>query len=212
MQRPWISTNLAISADGKISSRDHRPSDWTSEKDFQLLRKLRCGADALLVGRGTVDTDRMTMRVEDQEIQPLRCIVSRHGEMQDDHPIFSTGGGDIHMLATEAYRGSQGDRLQVHEGSLADFLKTLREDLGVEHLHCEGGGQLIRALAELDAIDEFKLTWAGHTILGGKDSPTATGIPGEYLPQSCQYEIREFEADADTGECYLSFSRKQAQS
>lgn len=211
MKRPRISCNLAISADGKISSPGHRPANWTSEEDLQLLKKLRRGADALMVGRGTADTDRMTMTVEDQDTQPLRCIVSRHGELTAEHPIFSREGGKIHLLATQGYRGDHGDQVTVHECSLMEFLETLRRDHGVQHLHCEGGGQLIRELAEHDVIDELHITWAGHTLLGGRESPTLSGVLGEHLGSSRDFELSKFEHCAEIGECFLTYRRTKSQ-
>ena len=64
MPRPWISTNLAISADGKIDSTASRPSGWTSRDDHARLLKLRESADALIVGCGTSEADRMTLTVQ----------------------------------------------------------------------------------------------------------------------------------------------------
>lgn len=208
MNRPRISCNLAISADGKISSAGHRPSDWTSAADRQRLKQLRCGKDALMVGRGTVETDRMTMTVEGTGSQPLRCIVSRHGLLGNEHPVFCRAGGDIHLLATEGYRGHHGDKATIHECSLSRFLQTLHEDHAVRWLHCEGGGQLIRALAELDFIDDIHLTVAGHTLLAGSSTPTLTGPPGDFLSPGRAFALRHFEPMAETGECFLTYGRR----
>src|SRR5687768_15559057 len=78
MPDPWLSTNLAISADGKISSVHHLPSRWTSAEDHRRLLELRASADALLVGRGTWENDRMTLTAPQN---PLRCVVSREGNL-----------------------------------------------------------------------------------------------------------------------------------
>ena len=205
MNRPRISCNLAISADGKISSVGHRPSNWTSGSDLQRLKDLRIGKDALMVGRGTLETDRMTLTAESGK--PLRCIVSRHGELSSDQPIFSSKGGPIHLLCTDGYRGSL-DQVTVHEASVAEFLEMLHDQLGIESLHCEGGGQLVRELAKLDAIDDLHLTLAGHTLLGGSQSPTLSGMLGDYLKASNTFEIKAFEPQSDTGECFLTYRRR----
>ncbi|NJM36914.1 MAG: RibD family protein [Akkermansiaceae bacterium] len=167
-RRPHISINLAISADGKISSSPPRPSGWTSPADHARLLELRENADAILIARGTLDADRMTLTVPGKSIQPLRCIVSRTGRIDPQHPIFQKPGGDIHLLATAGAAGEIDPRVTVHQGALTDFLGKLARDFQVRRLHCEGGGQLIRSLAEIDAIDEFHLTLAGHTLSGEK--------------------------------------------
>ena len=202
MTRPRISINFAISADGKISSAAKRPSGWTSAEDKALLKKLRVGADALMVGRGTWEADCMTLTAPGD---PWRCVVSRSGKFDPAHPLFHTPGGPIHLLATEdeapAIPGTTG-----HTGSLADFLTSLATS-GIHRLHCEGGGELTRELAALDAIDEIHLTWAGHTLFGGRGAPTISGVPGDFLPASRAYELVEFDPRPDTGECFLSYQR-----
>jgi riboflavin biosynthesis pyrimidine reductase len=208
MVRPRISTNLAISADGKISSANRIPSGWTSDEDHQLFLKHREGVDAILVGRGTLDADHMTMTGPGN---PLRCIVSRRGMLDPAHPLFTTPGGPIHLLVTgdEALELPPSLRAQVtvHHLTLAEFLDHLATKLAISTLHCEGGGQLIRALAEIDAIDAFHLTLAGHTLFGGCEAPTATGIPGGFLPRAVNFRLTRFDPRPDLGECFLSYER-----
>jgi riboflavin biosynthesis pyrimidine reductase len=208
MQRPWISTNLAISADGKLTSVARRPSGWTSAADHARLLELRQSADALMVGRGTLEADHMTLTVPGKSRQPLRCIVSRTGEIPPDQPVFHKSGGPIHLLATENPTSTNHPGVIRHCGSLAGFLETLAADHQVKHLHCEGGGTLIRTLAELDVIDEFHLTLAGHTLFGGFGAPTATGVPADFLPGSRNHELSRFDPRPESGECFLSYRRR----
>ena len=207
MERPWISVNFAISADGKISPVEKRPSGWTSAEDHRRLLDLRTGADALMVGKGTLEADRMTMTVPGAEKQPLRCIVSRSGRVSQDHPVFHSAGGQIHLCVT----GEQPVNVPgaiVHHLPLGGFLSMLASDFSVKHLHCEGGGELVKELMELDAIDEFHLTLAGHTLFGGLAAPTVTGIPGDFPARSLEFEISRFEAGAGRGECFLTYRRR----
>ena len=208
MSLPWISANLAISADGKISDARHRPSGWTSPADHDRLISLRRDADALMVGRGTLEKDRMSLRSPDSVKPPLRCVVSRSGRISPDHPLFHTEGGAVHLLITGTVASPALPGVTIHRQTLSDFLKTLAESHGVGRLHCEGGGELIRSLAELDLLDELHLTLAGHTMFGGTDSPTATGIPGDFLPGGRSFTLHGFEPQPETGECFLTYRRK----
>lgn len=208
MTRPWISANFAVSADGKITNVAHRPSGWTSRTDHRRFLELRRGADALLVGRGTLIADRMTMTVPDQAIQPLRCVVSTRAQIPGDHPLFQTSAGPIHVLATEGNEDSILPGAIVHHGSLAGFLDTLATRFAVKRLHCEGGGTLIRALSDMDALDELHLTLGGHTVFGGHQAPTTTGIPGSFLPKSIEFELVHFEPLHSEGECFLTYRKR----
>jgi riboflavin-specific deaminase-like protein len=205
MPRPWISCNLAVSADGKITSTQKQSSTWTSAADHARLISLRQKADALMIGRGTLDADRMSLTVPGKSPQPLRCVVSQHGNLSPEHPVFHTPGGAIHILTTDGGNPNPQLPATFHHLSLMEFLKTLSKTHGVNHLHCEGGGQLIRSLAEMDAIDEFHITLAGHTIWGGQKAPTATGLLETFLPQARSLEISHFEPHPESGECFLSF-------
>ena len=207
MLRPRISINLAISVDGKISSTPPRPSGWTSPADHARLLELRGNADAILVGRGTLESDQMTLTVPGKPKQPLRCIVSRSGEIEPTHPVFHKPGGDIHLLVTGAFTGVVNPQVTLHRQSLLEFIVELSSKFHVQTLHCEGGGQLIRALVELDVIDEFHLTLAGHTLFGGFAASTVTGIPAEFLPQSLAFELTHFQPQA--GECFLTYTRRR---
>ena len=207
MLRPHISINVAISVDGKISSTPPRPSGWTSQDDHARLLELRGNADAILVGRGTLEADRMTLTVPAKLKQPLRCIVSRSGEIEPTHPVFHKPGGDIHLLVTGKFTGAAHPQVTLHQQTLLEFIGELATDFHVQTLHCEGGGQLIRALTELDVIDEFHLTLAGHTLFGGLASSTATGISAEFLPHSLAFELTHCEPRG--GECFLSYTRRR---
>lgn len=207
MSTPWISVNLAISADGKISPERRIPSGWTSAADHQRLLDLRRGADALLVGKGTLVADQMTLTVPGEIEQPLRCIVSRSGEIDPNHPVFHRPGGQIHWCSTTGADGPEIPGVTVHRSSLADFLTILGTTHGARRIHCEGGGQLVRELMELDRIDEFHLTVAGHTLFGGARSPTPTGVPGDFACPSRGFQITAFEFLREAGESFLTCRR-----
>lgn len=209
-RRPWISANLAVSADGKTGDVAGHPSGWTSRADHERLLELRATADALLVGRRTLIADRMTLTCPDRENQPLRCVVAGDAEIPESLPLLARAGGDIHWLDTgggkAAAKAPAG--VTIHHMTLAEFLTIMRGNLEIEHVHCEGGGTLIRMLAEMDAIDELHLTLAGHTIFGGQNAPTLTGNPDVYLPQSRDFALTGFRESPGTGECFLTYRRR----
>lgn len=215
MSRPVVLINFAITADGKVSTVNRDPARFTSKRDLGRLLEIRGRADALLVGRTTLEADNMTMSIPDELTpprQPLRCIASRTGSFDLTHRVFHSPGGPIHLLATGAPEGYDPSPYEasgaiVHRTSLQAFLHTLVEDYEVKTLLCEGGGTLARSLAEMNALDEVYLTWAGHTLFGGAQAPTITGALGEHLPASLEFDLTHFEP-LDNGECFLSYRRK----
>lgn len=202
-----ISANFAISADGKISSSDRRPSGWTSREDHQRLLDLRRSADAILVGRRTLLADNMSLTVPDALQQPLRCVASASGNLTGEEKIFHTRGGAIHLWCQHAPAITRPD-VTLHRGDLLDFLHALHHDHGVNHLHCEGGGELLRLLIEHDLLEELHLTWAAHTLFGGATAPTIIGEPGHPLDISRHFSLIHFDPRPELGEVFLSYRRK----
>lgn len=210
---PRITANFAISADGKISDETHRPSGWTSREDHARLNELRRGADALMVGRRTLIADRMSLRVRDQEWQPLRCVVSNSGHLTGEEPIFHQLGGPIHLLCPIGSTVPQGKNITPHHGTLGDFLEALHLHHGVNHLHCEGGGTLMKSLIEVHPPDVFHLTWAAHTLFGGNTSPTISGqasanpLEALDIPQSIHYRLSHALPSSCGTEMFLTYAR-----
>ena len=181
-----ISLNLALSADGKISTTGKSPAHFTSNEDLERLLTLREEADAILVGRSTLEADRMTMTAKEK--QPWRCVISHRGQFDPDHPFFHEEGGPRHLIITG--EGPDPDLpATIHRTDLAGFLAQLRINPNVDSLLCEGGGSLVKELFALDVVDEINLTWAPHTLFGGHQAPTLTGLPGSFLPSSRSYEL-----------------------
>ncbi len=218
MTRPTVLLNFAITADGKVSTVNKDPAHFTSQADLQRLLEIRMRSDAILVGRGTLEADEMSVTIPPElqpPRQPLRCVVSRSGKFDLSHKVFHTRGGALHLLATHPapdYDPSlyEAAGATVHRESLAEFLETLSTGHAVSTLLCEGGGTLVRALAELDAIDEINLTFAGHTLFGGADAPTITGHLGKHLPAALEFKLTHFEP-LDNGECFLTYRRSGGQ-
>jgi 2,5-diamino-6-(ribosylamino)-4(3H)-pyrimidinone 5'-phosphate reductase len=206
LQHLVISANFAISADGKISSFPQRPSGWTSREDHQRLLDLRRGADAILVGRRTLLADRMSLTVPGLAKQPLRCIASASGHLSGGETIFRTPGGGIHLWCPTP-PATLPEAVIPHHGSLTEFLLTLHHDYGVQRLHCEGGGTLMRLMLEQDLLDELHLTWAAHTLFGGTQSPTISGATGIPLPHTKHFCLTHFDPRPDLGEVFLSYRR-----
>ena len=202
-----ISANFAISADGKISSLNHRPSGWTSRQDYQRLLDLRKSADAIFVGRKTLIADNMSLTIPHQIQQPLRCIASASGSLTGDENIFRREGGEIHLWCQQSPTANLSN-VTIHHGSLMDFLRTLHENYRVQKLHCEGGGELMRSLLEIDCLDELYLTWAGHLLFGGSTAATISGCPGVSPEKSHHFELRHIEPVKDCDEVFLTYKRR----
>ena len=203
-----IILNFALSADGKIGTKSGGPSKFTSQKDLERLWKIRSSADAIIVGRGTLESDSMSMTLPDRPLssQPKRIVVSKRGKFDYNHPLFHTSGGEIHLISTDGLISDSPNEVMTHQMSLFNFIDYAQDKLNISTLLCEGGGKLAKALADLGIIDEINLTLAGHTYIGGKNAPTLLGQISDHLPNSQHFNLTHFEP-LENSECFLTYSK-----
>lgn len=229
VKRPFVLAHFAITADGKISTRAFTPARFTSPADKRRLQETRAMADAVLAGRGTVTMDNMSMGLSAKDLRearsarglppvPLRVIVSNSGRVDLDGKAFRYPASPLVIFSTsrmpERLRADVARRAElfIFSGKSVDLLgalQILHTDFGVKRLVCEGGGTLLRALAEKDLLDGIRLTVA-PIVFGGSSAPTLTGLPGEFLRPPREFRFTQFSVEND--ECLLEAVRCRTKS
>ena len=207
--RPFVTANFIITADGRISTRRRTPADFGSARDKRRLIEIRESCDAVLAGARTVATDNMTMCVPGAR-QPVRVVLSASGRINPALRLFTRRTSPILIFSTtrmpRAVQTALAGRAALHfdEGcvDLAEMMRTLRREHGIRRLVCEGGARVFRSLLAAGLVDELHLTIAPR-ILGGAKAPTLTGIAGDFLPHSTRLELREMRVF--DGECFLRY-------
>jgi riboflavin-specific deaminase-like protein len=225
-RRPLVIAHFAMTADGKTSTRAFTPALFTSPADKRRLQEVRAGADAVLAGRGTVAKDSMSMGLSRQDLReeresrglppvPLRVIVSNAGNLDPAWKVFKYTASPLVIFSTSRMPArlragiARKAELFLFPGRTVDLqksLEVLRSEFGVKRLVCEGGGTLLRSLAELDLVDGICLTIA-PAIFGGRMAPTLTGLPGAFLDRPREFEI--VHQSVLNGECFLELRRKK---
>src|SRR5947199_5011536 len=97
-KRPFVSITFAMTVDGKITTRDFGPVDFTSREDKLHLFRQRALADAVMIGHSTLKRDNVRLGLPDdlreerikrgQTRGPLRVIVSNEGKIDNHLKIF----------------------------------------------------------------------------------------------------------------------------
>ena len=219
---PEVAVNFSLTWDGRIATRNRSRSDFSSLRDKHRLLEIRASGDALLVGRVTLETERMRMGIGDAALQaarvasgkspePLRVVVSGSGRIDPDAPLFQTEGAPILIFSTvqmpAATRAALEGRATLHlgEGERVDLhamLQTLHRQYRVRRLICEGGPTLLRGLLEANLVDELNITFCPR-LFGGADAPTLTGGPGAFLPAAVECKLEAMETLE--GECFARY-------
>ena len=223
--RPLVTVHFALTIDGKVSTAGHTPAQFTSAHDKRRLLEVRSKNDAILVARGTLEKDRMSLGLPDQNLrnerlrrgaseEPLRVIVSGSGEISSDLPILKSSGAPIVLYTTSRISSSKRTDLEakvaIYEAGkdhvdLNYVMRHLFSHYQVRAVVCEGGPTLVRSLAEVDLIDRIVLTVAAK-LFGGRLAPTLTGLPGDFLPASRHFQLVNIEIGDN--EFYLTYEHE----
>jgi riboflavin-specific deaminase-like protein len=222
--RPFVIATFAMTADGKVTTKNFGPVDFTSREDKLHLFRQRAVADAVLLGHTSLERDnvRLGVPVELQELRikrghsrsPLRVIVSNKGRIDDRLKIFQSDVSPIIIFSTKRMPPKNQKALRktatlhltaAREVDLDAMLKTLRNQYKVRTLACEGGPTLFRSLLKQGLVDQLNLTIAPY-MFGGREAPTLTGLSKKFFPESVHCSLLEMRTIGD--ECFLTYRIK----
>src|SRR5437764_2114277 len=179
--RPFVIATFAMTADGKATTKNFVPVDFTSREDKLHLFRQRGLADAVLLGHTSLERDNVRLGLpadlqesrikRGQSRSPLRVIVSNKGRIDERLKLFQSDISPIIIFSTKRMpRKTQktlAKKAELHLSDaehvdLAAMLETLRNQYSVRTLACEGGPTLFRALVERGLIDQLNLTIAPY--------------------------------------------------
>ncbi len=216
-------SNFAVTADGKITTRNFTPSDFSSPEDKRRFLEIRATGDAVIVGRGTLEADSMTMGMPEAKLRaarvrrgqaayPVRVIVSDSGRIDPGLPVFSKDFSPIHIFSTTRMPTAMRKKLEkvaiVHCADevavdLAAMLRLLETEYGIQRAVCEGGATLFRSLVEAGLVDEMHLTLCPR-VFGGAKAVSLTGLAGDFLAVSARWRLAAMAVIGE--ECFLRYA------
>ena len=211
-----------MTVDGKITTKNFSPVDFTSREDKTHLLRQRALGDAVLIGHSTLKHDNVRLGLPDPKMReerigrgqtayPLRVIVSNEGRIDASLKIFQVDISPIVIFSTTRmpprYQKALREKATLHlsdsgEVDLAWMMRQLRQDYGVRMVACEGGATLFRGLLEQDLVDELNLTIAPY-LFGGANAPTLTGLSKSFLPRSIRCTLTDMRVVGE--ECFLTY-------
>jgi riboflavin-specific deaminase-like protein len=222
---PFVSINVATTADGKLAPAHRRFVPFTSKRDHRLLHELRAQADAVMSGARTIDSSAVSLGPGGKKYRELRLknglaeynlrvVVSGSGTVNPRAEIFRHTFSPIIILTTARARPAALRRLQdlgaiihlcgEHEIDFPAALHWLRREWNVRRLLCEGGGEINAALLRAHLVDQIHLTLCPK-IFGGRTAPTlADGLGPEHLADTVRLRFQSARRAGD--EMFLAYS------
>jgi 5-amino-6-(5-phosphoribosylamino)uracil reductase len=192
---------MVASADGRATLTG-RTAPMSGAADRELFHHLRAAADGILVGAGTVRTERYGRVTKTDALRALReeaglnpdgvaVIVSGSLGLPPDLPLFQEPAAKVIVItASEGeIEGVPADIDYVRTGGdprLGPALGELRTRHGIRSLLCEGGPTLNGSLFAEGLVDELFVTIANMIAGTGED---LTIVDGEPLPEAVALEL-----------------------
>lgn len=173
--RPFVHVNCAMSADGKIAGVDRKQVRISSEEDMKRVKDLRKKYDAILVGVGTViaDNPHLTVKGLDYDSNPIRVVIDPHGRTPEDALVLNEDAPTV-IVTTESCEVEFDCEETIVCGDEIDLkymLEQLAEEIGVEKLLVEGGGETIASFFKAGLVDRYTV-FVGGLVIGGRTAPT----------------------------------------
>jgi riboflavin-specific deaminase-like protein len=191
-ERPYVAVNMVATVDGRATVSG-RTAPISSVADRQVFHALRTRVDAVMVGAGTVRTERYGRLVRDParraqrraaglDPDPLAIVVSGRLDIPADVPLLQDPAQRVVIItASEAVIAGVAARVAYLRSSPVDLpaaLALLRSEHGVRSILCEGGPRLNGSLLTDGLIDELFLT-TSPTLAGSAGALTIiTGTAG----------------------------------
>ena len=188
--RPYLVLNMVASLDGKATV-EGRTRELGSDADRVLFHHLRTQADALVVGAGTVRTERYGRAVRSPELRAKReeegldpdlltVVVSGRLNLPADLPLFQDPESRV-VIATAAGHELAGTRAHIDYLRTGDdlplLLARLRDERGVRSVLCEGGPTLNSYLLAAGLVDELFLSLSPQLVGGTEEVTIVNGRP-----------------------------------
>lgn len=185
-----VVVNAAVSADGKLSTRDREQIAISGPRDFDRVDALRAESDAVMVGVGTVLADDPSLTVDSatrrderracgRPPNPARVVADSRLRTPTDARILSDDAATFLLASADA----PPDAVAAVERAGATVVRAgeSRVDLpaaldalgthGIGQLMVEGGGEIIASLFAAGLVDRLSV-FVGSLLIGGRDAPT----------------------------------------
>jgi diaminohydroxyphosphoribosylaminopyrimidine deaminase/5-amino-6-(5-phosphoribosylamino)uracil reductase len=181
---PFVTLKAAASLDGKTAARDGSSKWITGESARDDVQRLRAGADAIVVGAGTVLADDPSLTVRDPSYTgraPLRVVVDAAGRVPADAAVFDASAptlvatiGSADQRHVDGWAAAGADVVELDEDrsghvSIAAMLGHLGKR-DVQGLVVEGGATLAWSFVRDGLVDRVVL-YLAPKLVGGDEAP-----------------------------------------
>lgn len=223
MTRPYVLMNMAMSADGKISTHEEKSVQFSSVEDRRVMDTVRVKADAILIGANSLRIDGIHLWIKDKSLveqrlhqgqcpHPINIVISKSLDLPHDCRFFKFAHTEKWIITSEHTTAVDRQRFadvatvfplpeidgRIDPGAVMAFLHAQ----GIKTLLLEGGSQLNFQMIARHFVDEFYVTIC-PLIIGGDGVTTPVGGTGFSQEQFRNLELQSFRQHE--GEIFLHY-------
>jgi 2,5-diamino-6-(ribosylamino)-4(3H)-pyrimidinone 5'-phosphate reductase len=216
--RPFVTLNVAMTADGKTDTIARQGAAISSDHDMERLDRLRAHSDAVMVGGHTLigDDPRLTVKSDSLraerlsnglEENPVKVGIVTNAALHEDSRFLTAGPARTIIFTTTQTDAAQIARLHqrgvqvfVTDGPRVDLEIALQQlkQTGVQCLLVEGGGTLNGELLNHNLVDEIIL-YVAPLIFGGANAPTFVSGAGLQREKAISLQLIDVDRHSDGG-------------
>lgn len=216
--QPYITINVAMTADGKIDTVERQGAKISSPADWERVDRLRAGHDAIMVGGRTLleEDPRLTLKSSGLRADrlarglgenPVKVGIVSEAILTPESRFLTYGDARVILFTTNRTSSEQIEQLRkqgahvyITGGRRVDLFEAMNTlwELGIKKLLVEGGGTLNSALIQLGVVDEIH-TYVAPLIFGGSGAPTLADGLGLTRENAIQLKIQSVDPLDDGG-------------
>lgn len=219
--RPHVAINMAMSADGKITTFRRERFSLGSPADRRLMDVLRADSDAVIIGARTLRLDGWPIRVRDPRIRrsrvrsgrpphPLNVVLTTRLDVPEDARLLNDPETEKLLVTTRLAPRARVERFrrlaEVHVLPAKRIRPVRVLDLlarrGVRRVVVEGGGELNFSFFRGGLVNEIYITVTPR-IIGGASAPTP--VDGEGFLRATHVRLELVSARRKGEEVFLRY-------
>ena len=176
--RPKVTLKIGSSIDTKITSKLNKSERITNDQVKKIVHLMRSEADAILVGKNTVNIDnpKLNCRIEGlKRFSPIRIILSKKLDLNPNSHIFKNCKINRTFIFTiknenQIIKKIQKKKVKVFMldkkmFKLSNIIEELAK-LGVCNLLVEGGGEVFTSFLDEELVDRL-IIFRSNYFIGG---------------------------------------------